>query len=82
MQNPKQVQDNLKMVLAKATNVQPDDISGQETLDMLGIDSAGTISLAAHIEEQFGVMVDAQDVVGNVTVTQIAQLILQKSQTT
>lgn len=73
------VQAQLKAVLAKAAHIRPDDISGRETLDMLGIDSAGTISLAASIEDLFGVMVDAEDVVGNVTVSEIAELIVRKS---
>lgn len=74
-----QVQNNLKHLLAKAANVRLADISGQETLDMLGIDSAGIISLAAHIEDQFGVMIDAQDIVGNVTIADVSRLIAQRA---
>lgn len=80
MKNEVEVFENLRAVIAKQARIPVQEIDGNESLDMLGIDSVGTISIAAHIEEQFNVMVGPDDITGDATIVEISRLISLKAQ--
>jgi acyl carrier protein len=53
------------------------DVDSVATLRELGVDSATSISLAAHIEEQYGLSADEEIVLGAASIWELAQLIDQ-----
>jgi len=72
------VRQKLLRVLARAAHLPVTELTGRETLDMLGVDSAGAVSLTAYIEEEFGVFVEPEAVVGDVTLDQMAGTVYRK----
>jgi acyl carrier protein len=69
---------NLAAYIAKIASIPSYDIRPDDSLDTLGVDSAATISLSAHIEATFGVEVDESDLAKNTSVKELASIILKK----
>ena len=74
------IRSGLVRIVARIINVDQRDISGEETLEMLGIDSAATISLASQVEEQYGVLIEPQDVAADATIREMSQQISRRLQ--
>ncbi|MCR9296039.1 MAG: acyl carrier protein [bacterium] len=69
---------NLSEFVCKVAVIPPDEIIAQDSLDTLGIDSAAIISLSAHLEEQYGVVADAEDLPKSSTLEQIADFVIRE----
>lgn len=69
---------NVSSFLSKVAAIPVDEIRSRDSLDTLGVDSAAIISLSAHIEEEFGVIADAEDLPKSSTLEQIADFVIRE----
>lgn len=63
---------------SEATAMPVGEIGPRDSLESIGVDSAAVIALSAHLEEQFGVIADSNDLPRDVTIEQIADLVIRK----
>jgi acyl carrier protein len=73
-----EIVSDLSAFLSKVAVISPSDITLNDSLDTLGIDSAAIVSLSAHLEQQFGVIADAEDLPKSSTLEQIADFVIRK----
>jgi len=70
--------NNISTFISKVAVIPIEEIRRQDSLDTLGVDSAAIISLSAHIEEEFGVIADAEDLPKSSALEQIADFVIRE----
>lgn len=63
-----EVVETIKQSLAEFAEVEPDELSRDQSLESLDIDSLDLVELAQIIEERYGLMLEAEDFKGVETV--------------
>ena len=63
-----EVVETIRQSLAEFAEVEPDELSRDQSLESLDIDSLDLVELAQIIEERYGLMLEAEDFKGVETV--------------
>lgn len=71
----KLISDDLASFLSKAAIIPIEEIRMHDSLDHLGVDSAAMISLSVYIEEQYGVMTNANNLPKTITIERLVDFI-------
>ncbi|HET6357788.1 acyl carrier protein [Streptomyces sp.] len=73
------VYDRLIKLLAEGFGLEPAEVSPEDTLGHLELDSLALVELTVAVEEEFGVALSDDDVSQKSTLNQAAQVIEQKA---
>ncbi len=75
------IESDIVEYLTAQYGVEPEDVTGQSTLEDLGVDSLGVLALAEIIENKYGVSLNDERIAGVRTLSDFKDLIaLKRSQ--
>jgi len=73
-----QVQGDIVEYLSAHYALEPDQITGESTLDDLGVDSLGVLAIAEIVEQKYGISLSDERIAGVRTLSDFKNLILLK----